>query len=387
MNSRPSQSSKNGPLGVLLASVFLSGILTVWAAWASGIDFWFPVQASTVAKDVDLLFNIITWISIFFFILVTMLMVWFVVKYRRKDPRDKATSDVTHNTTLELTWTIIPLILVIGIFYAGMEGYINLRRSPSGSYEVHVTAQRWSWTFTHPNGATETNELHVPVGRPVRLLMESQDVLHAVFIPAFRVKQDIVPGRVTDLWFNCTTEGRYDLFCAEYCGKDHSQMHAGIVAMKEDELEATVKEIGDWAKNTGDEQLYVMAARKIYPRCASCHSLDGKDGIGPTWRGLWEHIEKGSVVFTDGTSLGDLTGPGKMFGTPEDYINDSVLNPKGKIVMNFTGAMPTFQGQLKPRELQAIREFIKRLDEFDDKGKPKPGTPAAEASKPAAKAP
>ena len=378
MNHRSAPSNGKGPLGVLLGSVVLSLVLTVIAAWAAGIKFWFMEPASTLAPSVDFVFNFITWISIFFLVLVVLLMVIFMVQYRRRDPRQKATSDVTHNTPLELTWTIIPLVLVIAIFYAGMEGYINIRSAPAGSYEVHVKAQRWSWTFTHRNGCTETNVLRVPVGRPVRLLMESDDVLHALFIPAFRVKQDIVPGRLIDLWFEATKPGTYDLFCAEYCGKDHSLMHALVIVTEEEEFQAALADCAAVFDKAEDADLANLAAQRIYPRCASCHSLDGKSGTGPTWKNLWHEVENGNVVFTDGTSLKDLMGPGKQFETPEDYINDSILNPQSKIVMNYAGAMPSFKGQLKNREMMAIREFIKRLEEFDEKGKPKPGTPAAE---------
>lgn len=352
---------------IVIASV-LAGIATVILGWASGTSFWFPEQASTVAHDVDLVFNVITWISIFFFVLITILLGYFMVKFRRRDHYAKATSNVTHNTPLELTWTIIPLILVIAIFYVGMEGYLNLRRPPAGSYEVHVTAQRWSWNFSHRNGCSEPNVLRVPVGRPVKLVMESADVLHALFIPAFRVKQDIVPGRITNLWFQATKPGTYDLFCAEYCGKDHSQMHAEVIVYSEDEFQVALKECADWVKKADPKDYPLLARQRIYPRCASCHSLDGKSGTGPTWRDVWHEIEEGKVVFADGTTLKDLMGPGKMFESPEDYIRQSILNPQQKIVMNFTGAMPTFKGQLKDLEITAITDFIKHLDEFDDKG-------------------
>jgi cytochrome c oxidase subunit 2 len=366
---------------LILVSSAIAAVVTVVLAVAAGVHFWFPEQASTVAHSVDLVFNIITWISIFFFVLIVILMGYFMVKYRRLEPTTRATSNVTHNTPLELTWTIIPLILVIGIFYAGMMGYLNLRHSPLGAYEVQVDAQRWSWNFSHRNGCSEPNILRVPVGRPVKLLMQSSDVLHAAYIPAFRVKQDIVPGRITTLWFECNKPGTYDLFCAEYCGKDHSQMHALVIAYEQQEFEAMLQECADWAKNTPDEALYTKVPQRIFPRCASCHSLDGKSGTGPTWRGVWHEIETGNIVFTDGTKLADLMGPGKMFASPEDYIRRSILNPQEKVVMNFSGAMPTFQGQLKDREIMAVIEFIKRLDEFDDAGKPKPGTQAERLGK------
>lgn len=371
----------------MLIAVVLIVLTVIGGALMSfgGQLFWFPEQASTVAPISDLVFHFITWVSIFFFVLITALTIWFAARYNTGG-KTKAESSTTHNTPLELAWTIIPLILVIAMFYVGMEGYLDMRRPPAGSYEVNVTAQRWSWTFSHRNGCTES-ELWVPVNRPVRLIMSSQDVLHALFIPAFRVKQDIVPGRLIDLWFQATEVGDYDLYCAEYCGKDHSQMVTRVHVVTEDELEAHLQECADWAKNMPDEHLYVGAAQRIYGRCSSCHSLDGRDGTGPTWRGLWVDGKVRDRVFTDGSELPNLVGPGKMFETYEDYLRQSILNPQQKIVMNFTGAMPTFRGQLKERELLGIIDFMKRLEEFDEKGKPKPGTPAAEIAAAMANAP
>lgn len=334
-----------------------------------GPTFWMPEQASVDAPKIDWIFEFINALCYFFFVVIVGLLFYFAWKYRRKG-HEQAEGDVTHNTPLELTWTIIPLILVIAIFYVGMEGYLNLRTPPIGAYEVNVTAQQWSWNFAHRNGCSEVNVLRVPLGRPVRVLMRSEDVLHALFIPVFRVKQDIVPGRVTDLWFTATKPGIFDLYCAEYCGKDHSQMLAKVIVYAtEAEFEAALNECADWAKNTPDAELADRAMERIYPRCASCHSLDGKAGTGPTWRGLWAKLEKGQEVFTDGSSVADYLGPGKPYGTPEDYIRDSILNPARHIVMNFTNAMPTFKGQLKEREITAITEFIKHLDEFDNTGK------------------
>ena len=376
MNPQAPQSNNKGPISMLLAAVALASVLTALAAWAAGVHFWFPEQASTVARDVDWLFNMITWISIFFFALIVVLMVWFVLKYRMRN-HEKATGSATHNTPLELTWTIIPLILVIAIFYAGMEGYLNIRRAPAGAYEVHVTAARWSWTFKHRNGCSESNHLYIPLGRPVRMIMDSSDVLHAFYIPAFRIKQDIVPGRITDLWFEATKPGVYDLYCAEYCGKDHSQMHAVVEVLPEEEFEAALADCAAVFDKARDEDLARLAGERIFSRCASCHSLDGKSGTGPTWKDLWHEVETGNVVFTDGTTLKDLVGPGKQFGSPEDYLRDSILNPQSKIVMNYTGAMPTFKGQLRERELKGIIEFIKHLDQFDEKGKPKTPAPAS----------
>lgn len=333
-----------------------------------GPGVWFPESASTVAPGIDLVFDIITWICIVFFVGICIVMAWFCWRYN-KTRSPKATSDVTHNTPLELTWTIIPLILVIAIFYVGLQGYLNLRVPPVGTYDIRVTAQKWSWLFEHPNGAGEAATLCVPVGRPVRLLMQSQDVLHACFIPAFRVKQDIVPGRVTMLWFEATKVGEFDLFCAEYCGKDHSLMRAKVLVLPEAQFKTRMQDVADEDKRLPDSELAAYAMSKLYPRCASCHSLDGKAGTGPTWRGLWHEVETGAVTFTDGSKLADLMGPGKPYSTPEDYIRDSILNPASHIVANFTNAMPTFKGQLDDRKIWALVLAIRNLDQFDNAGK------------------
>ena len=336
---------------------------------------WFPDRASTVASSMDLVFNIITWISIFFFVLIVVVMLWFAGEYHT-GRQAKATSDVTHNTPLELTWTIIPLILVIAIFYVGLEGYLNLRVAPVGSYEVRVTAQKWSWLFNHSNGASMSNELLVPLNTPVKLQMQSADVLHACYIPAFRVKQDIVPGRITTLWFEATKEGEYDLFCAEYCGKDHSLMRAKVVALPEAQFRDRLQQEAEAHKKMPDSELAQFAMNKLYMRCASCHSLDGKRGTGPSWRetnSLWGKERK----FADGSSV----------IVDENYIRDSVLNPAAHLVETFTNAMPTFKGQLDDRQIWALILAIRNLQHFDNAGKLKPGATIDFASPKVARCP
>src|SRR5262245_29279965 len=170
-------------------------------------------------------------------------MTYFCVKYRRVSPKTKATSDVTHNTPLEVTWTIIPLILVIAIFYVGLVGYVRIETPPENSYEIDAVAQRWFWTFNYPNGASDTNVLHLPKGRPVLIHLRSDDVLHALYLPAFRVKQDVVPGKRTYLWFQPVREGDFDLFCAEYCGKQHSMMVGRALVYDNAKFERVIEEL------------------------------------------------------------------------------------------------------------------------------------------------
>lgn len=322
--------------------------------------FWMPIRGSTVAPGVDLIFDVITWISIFFFILIVVLMVIFVVKYRRQSADHSASVDAaTHHTPLELTWTIIPLILVIVIFYIGMQGYINIRNAPPGAYEINVTAQKWSWSFEHRNGCSSTGVLHVPVGRPVKLIMTSQDVLHSLYIPAFRVKQDVVPGRITTLWFEATAAGEYDLFCTEYCGREHSSMIARVKVYEEEEFQAAVAECANWIDDYSDERLHEAGARLYTSRCSQCHTLDGSIKIGPSFRETHEHIVNNEErEFTNADNR----------VVDEQYIWDSIVNPGGEVIAGFPNAMPPFQGQLKPREIQAMISFIKRLDEFDNEG-------------------
>jgi cytochrome c oxidase subunit II len=368
VNNKPTDD--RSPVSMILIATGVALALTVLLGWAAhAVDFWFPAQRSTVAGSVDFVFNVITWISIFFFVQIVVLMTWFVIKFRMRD-HSKATSDITHNTPLELTWTIIPLILVIAIFYVGLEGYLNLRQSPAGAYEIHATAARWSWTFKHRSGCNQSGVLYIPVNRPVKMIMESSDVLHALFIPAFRVKQDIVPGRITTLWFECSEPGEYDLFCAEYCGKDHSNMYARVIAMRDDEFEAKLQECRDYLKDEPIENYPQLAMDHIYPRCKSCHSLDEKvTATAPSWRGLWAKLEAGDEQFNDGTTLKDLMGDGNMFASPEDYIRKSILDPHSKIVMNYSASMPTFKGQLSDLEIRAVIELFKHLDDFDSTGK------------------
>jgi cytochrome c oxidase subunit 2 len=345
---------------ILIALTIIGGVVLTFI----GNDFWFPERASTVARSTDLVFHIITWISIFFFVLIIVVMLWFAGEYHSgKAP--KATSEVTHNTPLELTWTIIPLILVIAIFYVGLEGYLHLRVAPLGSYEVRVTAQKWSWAFDHPNGASEANILRVPLGRPVKLTMSSNDVLHACFIPAFRVKQDIVPGRFSTIWFEANKAGEYDLFCAEYCGKDHSLMRAKVIVKPEAQFLADLKDAAEEHKRKPDSELAQYALDKLYPRCSSCHALDNKRGTGPSWRetnSLWGKER----VFTDGSRA----------VVDENYIRDSLLNPAHHIVAEYTNAMPTFKGQLDDRQIFALILAIKNLQSFDNNGKLVPGSDA-----------
>src|SRR4051812_34306119 len=184
--------------------------------------FWLPERASTIAPDVDNLFNFILWVCIFFSLLIFTLMIWFVWRYRYR-PGNEGGGAAGHNNTLEITWTVIPTIICGVIYFWGFKGFMREAVDPPSAYEITAVGQMWKWSFVYPNGGT-SSELHVPLNKPVRIVLRSEDVLHALFIPVMRVKKDVVPGRYNRLWFTPTQLGKYDIYCASYCGTQHSTM-------------------------------------------------------------------------------------------------------------------------------------------------------------------
>jgi cytochrome c oxidase subunit 2 len=314
-----------------------------------GGSFWLPVQGSTVAPDVDSLFHFITGISLFFFVLIIGLIVWFLIQYRRRpgvEPQDSP----HHNTVLELSWSILPSLLLVVMFYRGFTGYMDMRTPPDGAMEIMVNAKKWSWLFTYPNGWGEP-ELHVPRDVPVTLVMTSEDVIHSLFIPAFRVKMDVVPGRYTKLWFNATEVGEFTLFCTEYCGTKHSDMLAKVV------VHDSVAEYQQWLEKASDpytqedgkpRPLAEVGAMFFNKRgCVQCHSIDGSVKTGPTFKGTFGTTQK----LTDGTDV----------VIDENYVRESILNPMAKVCRGFRPVMPTFQGQLKDQDIGAIIAYLKSL--------------------------
>jgi len=328
----------------------------IWnaAAWLAGLagrsgitnepTFWMPSRSSTTAAAVDSVWSLILWISTFFFVLITVLMVVFVFRYRGgRGQGAKGSKD--HNTALEVTWTVIPILLVIVIFWVGFEVYMDMAVPPEDAYEVQVTGQKWKWLFTYPNGYVDEN-LHVPVDTDIQLLMTSEDVIHSFFVPAFRVKKDVVPGRYTKLWFNPTDPGEYQIFCTEYCGTGHSDMLATVVVHEPGGFETWLAEASDLHGRFSP----VEVGEIFYNRfgCGQCHSLDGAAGIGPTFQGLFGRTSP----ISDGTSV----------VADENYIRESILNPQAKVVSGFEPVMPTFQGRFKDQDITAIIEYIKRLE-------------------------
>ncbi len=308
-------------------------------------SFWLPPQASAQAGDVDSVFYYIFYISLFFFLLIVGLMVLFIVRYRRRADREPGPSR-SHNLRLELTWTIIPVLIVISIFYLGFRGFLDLATPPRDAYEIQVTGQKWQWLFTYPNGHVD-EELHVPVDVPVRLVMTSEDVIHSLYIPAFRIKKDVVPGRYTRVWFDADRPGQYELLCAEYCGTGHSDMHTWVVVHEPGGFERWLAEAG-----SGEARLSPVAlGERLYRTrgCKSCHTVDGSGGIGPTFKDAYGH----AAVMEDGTRL----------TVDENYLRESILDPQARIVAGFEPVMPTFQGRLSDQEITAIISYIKSLSE------------------------
>lgn len=310
--------------------------------------FWFPEQASTFAREVDWLYDAILYISLFFFIIIVAVMVLFVIWYRKR-PGYQGSSLALHNNALEITWTVIPSIIAVWIFARGASGYLDMMQPPPDTLDINVTARQWTWTFQYPNGAI-SDQLHIPNQRAVKLVMRSDDVLHALFVPAFRCKTDIVPGRVNIMWFEAIKEGTYDLFCAEYCGEKHSEMLAKV----------TVHGTGGGGQSY--EQWVTEAAKPptepaawgkwLYDRvgCKGCHSLEkDKIAVGP------------SLAYSFGSKQKMVSG--EEATVDEQYIRESILNPQAKKRAGFERAslMPTFQGKLKEDEISALTTFIKSI--------------------------
>jgi len=308
-------------------------------------SFWLPRQASTLAREVDLNWDLVFWISAFFLALVTFLLVFFVIRFRARAGH-RAEKTPSHNTALEIVWSVIPTLLVVVLFWQGYKTFLDLAVAPENSYEVLVTAQKWSWQFTYPNGYVGA-ELHVPKDTPVQLVMTSQDVIHSFYVPEFRIKRDVFPGRYTKVWFSATETGVYDIFCAEYCGTGHSAMMARLVVQERGEFEAWLEQASDWLSTVPPAE----AGRMLYEQrgCQQCHSVDGSGGIGPTFQGLFGHTQ--------------LLRSGRMVEVDENYVRESIYEPLAEVAAGYDPVMPTYQGRLKEEEVTAIIEYLKTLSD------------------------
>lgn len=299
----------------------------------------FPEQASTSARHVDALFFFICAVTGFMGLLVTVLIVTFTIKYRRRPNQPVRTPHIEGSWRLELFWTVIPFLIMLVIYSWGAIVYVHLTHPPEGGLEVYVVGKQWMWKMQHKGGQREINTLHVPVGRAVKLTLTSEDVIHDFFVPAFRTHIDVLPGRYVTTWFEATKVGRYHLFCSQYCGTGHSAMIGEIVVMERQDYET-------WLGRP-DGSLAVEG-RKLFLKlqCLGCHSADSR-ARAPVLEDLYRTM----VPLTDGsTTLADDT-----------YLRESILRPRAKIVQGWQPIMPTYEGQVTEEELIALVEFIKSL--------------------------
>ncbi len=317
--------------------------------------FLLPPGGSTISGSVDSLFYFIFWASVFFFLLIVGISTYFIIKYRRRGD-EEAQSNVSQNLKLEIIWTAVPIILVAIVFVWGFKTFMKMHVAPKDAIEIKVTARQWMWLFDYPNGSNSVNELVVPVNKPVKVLMSSEDVIHSFYIPDFRIKQDVLPNRYTITWFQATRTGEYDLYCAEYCGKGHSQMRGKVRVVTAEKYQKYLEGGGQAGEGEsgGGAQSLVSLGKQLYETraCKTCHTVNGSPSVGPTWKNAFGH----QVEFSDGSST----------TVDENYIRQSILDPKAKIVKGFQPVMPTFQGILNDRQIDGLVAYIKSLSEVKE---------------------
>jgi cytochrome c oxidase subunit 2 len=314
----------------------------------------FPPQASTLAGKVDALYFFLVAVSAFFVVLIAVLVIYFGIRYRRR-AHSEVGARVVPALTLEIAWTVIPLGLSLVMFVWGANVYFAQANPPAETVDIYVVGKQWMWKFQHLDGQREINELHVPVGRAVRITGTSEDVIHSFYVPAFRVKADVLPGRYTTLWFNATKTGRFHLFCAEYCGTKHSGMIGSVVVMEPDEYQA-------WLAGGAAEGSLASQGQKLFQdlACITCHRADAQ-GRGPVLEGVY-----GARV-----SLAD----GQTVVADDAYIRESILSPSAKVVAGFQPIMPTFQGLVSEEQLLALIEYVKSLKARVQPVNERPGGP------------
>jgi cytochrome c oxidase subunit 2 len=309
----------------------------------------FPESASSLSGQVDALYLFLIGISLFFGTLISALIIVFSFKYRRRAGRERGTH-IEGSLALELTWSIIPFLITLVIFFWGAKVFFAGAVPPADTTDVYVVGKQWMWKLQHPQGQREINDLHVPVGQAIRLTMTSEDVIHSFYVPAFRIKQDVLPGRYTTLWFRATKPGKYHLFCAEYCGTKHSQMIGTVHVMEPQDYER-------WLSGSLGDEPPAEAGRKLFEslRCDSCHK-DAPDARGPSLHG----------IFGTQVALAD----GGMALVNEEYVRESILRPMQRVTKGYEPVMPSFDGQIGEEEILQIIAYLKTL-----KGAPAAGGP------------
>jgi cytochrome c oxidase subunit 2 len=316
----------------------------------------FPDQASTFATHVDALYLFLVALTAFFSLLIGTLVVVFAIKFRRR--ADNEVPALVHESALlEVTWTVIPLVIGMGLFVWGSWVYFKITRPPREAMDVYVTAKQWMWKLQHSDGRMEMNELHVPAGRAVRLTMASEDVIHSFFVPAFRFKRDVVPGRFSTAWFEATKPGRYHLFCSQYCGTRHSNMIGWVHVLTPADYQAWL------SGGTPGESLAAAGAKRFVENaCNTCHG-DQPGARGPSLNGIFGKTQR-------------LSG-GQTLVVDEAYIRESIVNPNARMVEGYPPIMPTFQGLISEEGLLQLVAYVKSLS-------PAPGAAPAVAPAPSA---
>jgi cytochrome c oxidase subunit 2 len=328
-------------------------------------SFWMPPEASTLAPQTDWIFYYIYWISVFFTALIVGVMIFFAIRYRHRKNWDGEKS-ASHGLVLEVTWSVIPFLLTVVMWWRGVETYTYADVLPANAFEVQVKARQWNWSFVYPNGL-QTDELHIPNNQPVVFVLSSADVIHSFSVPAWRVKKDVVPGRYNKTWVEATVPGRFTLFCTEYCGQDHSTMLAPVLVHGSAEQIKAAQDSGeyliggmeltfdDWYAAASKDflakwegMLPAEIGQEIYEKqCNACHSIDGTIITAPSWKGLWgktEAMSDGSTVVVD-----------------ENYVRESIYDPGAKLVEGYGELMTTYRSTVGDQELDGIIAYLKEL--------------------------
>jgi cytochrome c oxidase subunit II len=309
----------------------------------------FPERASTIAGEVDALYFFLVGLSLVMSALIATLVVGFAVKFHRRHADDVG-AQVHGGLVLELAWTFVPFLITLVIFFWGAKVYFVMASPPEETLNIYVVGKQWMWKVQHTTGQREINQLHVPVGRPVKLIMTSEDVIHNFSIPAMRVKADVIPGRFVQIWFEPVRPGTYQVFCAEYCGTQHSRMIGQVVVM-----EATAYQA--WLSGGAAEGSLASTGEKLFEdlACNSCHRPDSR-GRGPVLRNVFGHpvqLHDGTVVTAD-----------------ENYLRESILTPAAKLTAGYQPVMPAFQGLVSEEQLLALIEYVKSLSAQQENANP-----------------
>jgi cytochrome c oxidase subunit 2 len=304
-------------------------------------SFFVPEQASTVAGDVDRLTLFLVGYSTVFMVVIALMVLIFAVRYKRRHP-EQVGSSFENSTLLEMTWTLIPLAIVLFTFVWGAKVYFRLYRPPADAVQYYVTGKQWMWKTQHPTGQREINELHVPLGQPTKLVMTSEDTIHSFYVPVFRTKADVIPGRYSVIWFTPTKTGRFHMFCTEYCGAEHSRMIGWVTVQEPEEYQR-------WLATLPVPTTPVAAGERLFAElsCGTCHGGGPGTDAGPALAGLY-----GREV--------ELAGARRV-RADERYLRESIVDPGAKVVAGYQPVMPSFRGQVTEEDLLALIDYIKSL--------------------------